>query len=457
MITPWMFILNPFERWAPLLAEYKNIFDLWEAGGVRGIVVGRLVFAEADGTEIPTFAADASIYQSHGVTAPPERPRDCHKEACFTAMLDDAASRGWQIMIFDVRHDGGRLPVEQDPHSVVHTMAAAEDVLKAYPMAHGVILDGPAELPYELHPHRNREFLSVDAHRPRLATLGYDTDRIDRGVAHLRAAFQRLTPQRVRYLAPGGFMGAVQLFDMNEDVMYWLQARQEMSRRWMTATREGFDRMCGNLGRPAEMGAIPRTAALSGLTGQDYTHLGQCFDYVFPKHYFWHRGFDGLYGSIWRWVRQLGKWNPSLHEADCFAVVKLWFGLELPGVECLADMEMGFPDEFFAQTVRAETDRALAAVGNPNQVIAWVSSGRLPHAGDMMTARDLHRILTVSQEAGLQRFVFHATHLLGAAEWTVMSKLCGTPWQDEGDFVWPADTDRNVICFSGRTAAELIP
>ena len=28
-----------------------------------------------------------------------------------------------------------------------------------------------------------------------------------------------------------------------------------------------------------------------------------------------------------------------------------------------------------------------------------------------MTARDLHGILTAAQEAGLQRFVFHATHL----------------------------------------------
>ena len=456
-MTPWMFILNPFERWEPLLTDYTNVFDLWEAGGVRGIVVGRLAFAESDGTEIPTFAADAEIFSSRGVTAPAERRRDLDKEARFRGMLEDAARRGWEILIFDVRHDGGRLPVQDDPHGVAHTMAAAQDVLSAYPMAHGVILDGPGELPYELHPHRGREFLAVDAQRDRLQVLGYDLDRIDRAVAHLRAAFQRLTPQRVRYLAPGGFMGAVQLFDMNEDVIYWLQARQELSGSWVTAIAAGFDDMQGRLGRAAKLGAIPRTAAFSGLTGQDYTHLGQCLDYVFPKHYFWHRGFDGLYGSIWRWVRQLRTWNPTLNEADCFAVVKLWFGLDLPGVECLADMEMGFPDEFFTQTVRSETERALAAVGNPDQVIAWVSSGRLPHAGDMMTARDLHQILTVSAEAGLQRFVFHATHLLGAAEWTVMSRLCGTPWQDQGDFVWPADTDRNVICFSGRSAPKLIP
>lgn len=456
-MTPWMFILNPFERWAPLLQDFERVFDMWEAGGVRGIVVGRLVFADGEGNETPTFVADPAVYASYGVAPPPEAELVVDKDRRFRQMLQNAADRGWQILVFDVRHDGGRLPVAEDPHGVAHIMAGARDVLNAYPMIDGVILDGPGELPYELHPHRKREFLAVDTYRARLETLGFDLDRIDAAVAHMRAAFQRLTPQRVRYLAPGGAMGAVQLFDLNEDVMYWLRARQQLSNGWMTAISDGFAVMRTDLGRPAKLGVIPRTAAFSGLTGQDYTHLGQCADYVFPKHYFWHRGFDGLYGSIWRWVRQIGDWNPSLSEADCFAVVKLWFGLELPGVQSVADMELGFPEEFFEHTVRSETERALAAVGDPDKVIGWVSSGRLPHAGDMMTSRDLHRILTVSAEAGLQGFVFHATHLLGAAEWTVISKLCGTTWQDRGDFVWPADTDRNVICYSGRTANELIP
>ena len=410
-MTPWMFILNPFERWAPLLEEHKRVFDLWEDGGVRGIVVGRLMFAGPDGTEIPTFPADPEIYAAHGVAPPPERPRDADKERRFREMLEDAAGRGWQIMIFEVRRDGGHRPIEDDPYGVAHLLAAAQDALSAYPMAHGVILDGPGELPYELQLNRGREFLAADGNRARLAALGYNMDRMERGVAHLRGAFQNLTPERVRYLSPGGAMGAFQLLDLNEDVTYWLRARQETSRGWMSAAREGFD----GLDRTVQLGAIPRAAAFSGLTGQDYTHLGRCFDFVFPKHYFWHRGFDGMYGSVWRWVRQLGAWNPSLSEEDCFAVVKLWFGLDLPGVDCLADMEMGFPEEFFTQTVRDETARALAGVADPDKVIAWVSTGRLPHAGDMMTSRDLYRILTASEEAGLQRFVFHATHLLGAA------------------------------------------
>ena len=85
--------------------------------------------------------------------------------------------------------------------------------------------------------------------------------------------------------------------------------------------------------------------------------------------------------------------SPTLSEADGLAVVRALFGIELPGVHSLLDMEMGFPDEFFSQVVYGETQRALDAIG-PDKTICWVSTGRAPHAGDAMTARDLYKILT---------------------------------------------------------------
>jgi hypothetical protein len=445
-MTPWMFILNPFERWGPMLDDFEGVFDLWQEGGVRGIVIGRLVFTAADGSTVPTFAHDPEVYSGFGVEPPPPQGRDLPKEKRFVAMLDNAAARGWQVMVFEVHRNGGGRPAEEDPHGAVQLAAAAQDVMQAYPQAHGVILDGPGENPYELHPHRNREFLALGGMGKRFGHLGYDMDRIERGITHLRAAFQDLTPGQVRYWSPGGALGALQLFDVDEDVLYWLRARRHATSGWMEAVRTCFDRF----ERPVQLGVIPRSSAFSGLTGQNYTQLAKHVDYVFPKHYFWHRGFDGMYGTVWRWVRQIAAWNPSLSQQDCFDVVKLWFGLELPGVHSLADMEGGFPEEFFTEVVFRESARAMAAVGDPDKVIAWVSSGRLPHGGDMMPARDLEAMLKASKAAGIERFVFHATHLLGAAEWTVMSRFCGTPWQDDGSFEWPADADHNVINFSGR-------
>ena len=341
-MTPWMFVLNPFERWQPLLEDTERVLDLWEAGGVRGLIVGRLFFTAPDGTQFPTFAYDPEVYAGFGIDPPPPQPRDLEKEKRFHAMLDSARARGWQVMVFEVHRDAGHRPASEDPYGGVNAAAASQDILRAYPQAHGVILDGPGENPYELMPFRSREYLGLGSVGKRFANLGFDVDRIERGIAHLRQGFQSLTPGQVRYWAPGGALGAIHLFDLNEDVLYWLRARRESVRGWMTAVRAQFDRIDGN----PELGVIPRTAVFSGLTGQDYSFLAQHVDYVFPKHYFWHRGFDGMYGSIWRWVRQLGEWNPSLSEQDCFDVVKLWFGLELPGVEQLSDMDLGFPDEF---------------------------------------------------------------------------------------------------------------
>jgi hypothetical protein len=199
-----------------------------------------------------------------------------------------------------------------------------------------------------------------------------------------------------------------------------------------------------------ELGGIPRTATFSSLTCQDYHRMADYFDYIFPKHYYWHRGFDGMYGTIARWVQKLRSWNPTLTEQDCFAVVTSLFGIELPGVQSLMDMEMGFPEAFFSEVVFAETHRALEAIGDPDAVICWVSTGRSPHAGDAMTARDLQGILTASQQAGLKRFLFHPAPDLGAAEWRVISGMCGNLWKENPDGpYWPSDTPK-PDSFSGN-------
>ena len=57
--------------------------------------------------------------------------------------------------------------------------------------------------------------------------------------------------------------------------------------------------------------------------------------------------------------------------------MKCFFGLQLPAVHTLADLEMGFPDEFFSEVVYTETRRVLDAVDDDNKLIAWVSTGAI--------------------------------------------------------------------------------
>jgi hypothetical protein len=161
-----------------------------------------------------------------------------------------------------------------------------------------------------------------------------------------------------------------------------------------------------------------------------------------------------MYGTVARWVATLHEWNPRLTEEDCLSVVKVLFGLELPGIRTLADFENGFPDEFFDKIVFGETKRALEATGDPGKVIAWVSTGRNPHAGDPMPGHDLDRLLRASQRAGLQRFIYHPDVNLGAAEWKVISRLCGKEWKEDSRGYWPPDTPKPETWNGGRKKPE---
>ncbi len=434
-MVPWIFCHSPLERWLP---DYRRIFDAWAEGGVRGIIVGYMVFTEG-GKTIPSFPADPKVYQNFGVTPPPDSPRDPAKEKQFQAMLDDAARRGWEVMIFGTGRGGGSRPPKEDPCGAIGFAAGVQDTMNAYPQASGLIIDGAGEHHYELAFHHGGELFEVRPwERSRLENLGLDVARYERGMNHLRDRFHHLTPSLVRYHTPPGVMNGLALFDINEDALYWLRMRQETSMRYFAATRQQIDK----LNRKVKLGAIPRAPTFSMLTTQDYQRMHPYFDYVFPKHYFWNRGFDGMYGTIARWVQRIHEWNPELTEADCFSVVNSWFGIQLPGVNSLASLEKGFPDEFFDKVVYHETRRALEAIGDSGKVIAWVSTGRAPHAGDPMPAHDLYRILEVSQRAGLKRFVFHPDPDLGAPEWGVISGLCGKPWKEELGGYWPSDTPK---------------
>ncbi len=453
-LVPWMYMIFPLEQW---LTDQDRTLDAWEAGGVRGIVIGPLRFWDGPpsfdftyrraGAVIQTFAPDAAIYRKHGVDAPANVRLDAVKEKQLQSLMDKIARRGWEIMLFGPGHYGRLKPGAGDTFGATALAAGVEDTMRAFPQAAGVIIDGAGEHHYELAFHHGGDLFEIrDHHRAIYTKLGFDIARMERGMDHLRTRFHSLAPSLVRFHQTGGMLGGLSLFDLNEDALYWLRMRQESTLRNMAAVRKAFD----GLPRKTKLGTIPRSAAWSVLTTQDYQKTHHFFDYIYPKHYYWHRGFDGMYGTVARWVATLHEWNPSLTEEDCFQVVKLLFGIDLPGVKTLADMENGFPDEFFDKVVFHETRRALDATGDPNKVIAWVSTGRNPHAGDPMPANDLRRILVASHKAGLKRFIFHPDVNLGAAEWKVISSLCGKEWKEDPNGYWPPDTPKPDTWNGGR-------
>jgi hypothetical protein len=136
-----------------------------------------------------------------------------------------------------------------------------------------------------------------------------------------------------------------------------------------------------------------------------------------------------MYGTVYRYVLTLTRWNPALTERDALAVVEALFGLQLPGVTASEHLDDPFPQSFFDTVVRRETERALAAVDDPEDVVPWVDAGRKPHDGEPMSAGDLRRTLRAAGDAGLRRFICVDHANLTAGEWAVVSAMAGRPWK----------------------------
>src|SRR5689334_22010300 len=250
-LVPWMYMIYPIEQW---LSDYRTTLDAWEAGGVRGLVIGPLVFFKEvprfdftysrPGFKFPTFAPDPAIYRKYDLDLPEQAPRDPQKENQLRDLVANAAARGWEILFFGPGHYGRRKSFAQDPFGALSLAAGIEDTMRAYPQAKGVVIDGGGEHHYELAFHHGGELLEIrDSERPLLEHLGMDIARMERGIARLRDRLHHLTPSMVRYYSSGGMMGGLDLFDLNEDALYWLRSRQDVTLQTVAAYRKQIDAM----------------------------------------------------------------------------------------------------------------------------------------------------------------------------------------------------------------------
>jgi hypothetical protein len=433
----------------PIMEDHERLFDAWEAGGVDGLVIGPMAFADKSFT----FDPDPEVYARFDL-APPQpdgsslwwRAPDAGEGGARTAAavaeqrakldrtLQRAKDRGWQVWLFCPHYGaptgGGSLLVDD----LTRTAAAARlvECMERYPMADGAVLDGP-EWGYEIAAfHQNGRSNIFDDLPPSVAEcaerLGYQYSRLVGAKDRLFDRLHHLSDRDLRIWGGGGggFLGAFGLLGGDPGLAEWLAFRADT----LTETYGRIRTLAQtHARRPIRLAAGPRTAAFASLCGYDYGRLEACLDVLLPKHYFWHRGFDGMYGTVARYVQTLTEWNPGLSEGGALQIVGALFGIELPGVTSLRDFDLGFPQEFFDQVVTRETERALAAMGDPERVCPWVDAGRKPHDGEPFTARDLDRLLEAAQGAGLRRFLYHHHGNLTAGEWAVISARCGRPWQ----------------------------
>lgn len=449
----WMDVMRDIEH---LIDDYDQLFDAWEAGGVTGLVVGsmnfnapkllpgqRTVAGVTDRTPIPTFDLNPQVYRRLGVEPPPPPPEQLtEKRAQVDKMLTAAKDRGWPVWIFrPYSGEGPRGSGHQLTDEIGRAARCARmiDTLEHYPMVDGGIMDGP-EWGYEITPHHlnRRSYIFDDLPEsvaPKCAELGYDYAALVAAKDRLYQCLHTLQSPRLPLHGPGGLLGAFQLLGGDPDLLAWFEFRVEAVTDYVRNVREC---LTAEMSHPVKLGLGMRSAAFAPLCGSDFARIAEFMDVLLPKHYFWHRGFDGMVGTVYRYVETLTDWNPGLSDADALAVVKALFGLELPGVQCRSDFEDAFSPEFFEVVVTQETRRALAAVDDPNRVVPWLDTGRSPHDGDPISAGHLRQLLRAAEGAGLQHFLYHHHSNLTAGEWAVISEVCGETWNPlESDYCPP--------------------
>ena len=448
----WMAVSRDLEY---LLGDYEPILDAWEAGGVDGLVIGSLIFGarklvpgtrfvESAEPPMATFDPNPQVYRQLGVEPPPlpDNPYP-EKRAQLERLLTAVKQRGWTVYIFQANWGagpGGSGPILADERSQAAYHARMIDTLEHYPMVDGAIMDGP-EWGYEIAPHHqnHRSYIFNDLPESiaaKCAALGYDYKALVAAKDRLLARFHQLDSRQVAQHAHGGWLGTSLFLGNDPDLLAWMRFRSESMTGFFQGVRQCLD---ARMSRRVKLGVGPRSAAFAPLCGYDMPALAAFLDILLPKHYFWQRGFDGLVGTVSRYVETLTHWNPDLSDADALVAVESLFGLVLPGVQNHNDLEEALTPAFYEQIVTQETRRALAAVDDPARVIPWVDAGRFPHDGDPMSAGDLLKLLRAAEAAGLQRFIYHHAGNLTAGEWAVISELCGQPWHPLESSYHPAD------------------
>ena len=421
-LEAWIRFGQPLDS---VIDDFPRILDAWEVIGVRGIVVGRMLVRDDAGRNQAIFQPDPRIYRRLGVEPPPS-PTQLFpgKRRKLDRLFADAKRRGWKILVF--RPDAGYGPSDQDKFARFANpnrwAARALDTLAQFPEADGGIIDWH-EWGFEIAAgHRSNIFNDLpDKVRPLAESMHYDWSELHAATRRLEERLHNLDDKVVDAYAGRGFFGSYQMLGFDGGLAPWLRFRTDV----ITGTIKTLKGLMTEQRPGLELGIGPRSAVFTPLCGYDLPALVRYADYLHPKHYFWHRGIDGLYGTVYRWLATLRAWNPGLSERAALQVIEMLLGVRLPQVETALDFERGFPDAFFSRVVEHATRAVLAAAERPEQVVPWIDVGRRPHGGDPMGAGDFLRILEASRRAGLRRFLYHGYGHLTAAELEVMRALCG--------------------------------
>lgn len=436
----------------PSSGALERTLDAWQSGGVRGLVVGPLVFENGDAA----FTPNPTAYRRWDTPTPVD-PAGSNDDlrAQLVRLLDLAKGRGWPIYLYDPAFGagdpiaGGTLSrstmLLADERYRRAYLARLEDTVTQFPQAEGILLDGP-EWGYEIAPgHPSNLFDDLPPEMEGAArALGFDYPRLVAAKDRLFDRLHKLSRESATLGAHGGVFNALHLLGNDPGIASWLAFRQRALTAFYKQAQQVVEALTRARAGQVKLGISPRMPSLAALCGYDFPATASLFDLIVPKMHVWHRGAGGLYGTVYRYTSTLMEWNSGLWEAEAFAATRALLGVALPSAESgahagqtvatLREMDRGFPESFFSHFMVDEAKRAIAAGdGYAWRVLPSVAAGPRPGGGDPITAADLRRLLVALKEGGIRHVLYDEHQSLTPASWTVLSEYCGYGWrQGEG-------------------------
>ena len=315
-----------------------------------------------------------------------------------------------------------------------------QDARASFPEINGFLNDGP-EFGYEILPGLKGDNWSLfNCFGPccerKANELGYDFEAFKRGAGTLMQWFRSLDLKSVLQFIEhdGEPIEALAEAAGDPGIVDWFQFKRDSINDYIQNLCDAVKGVDPNL----KMGVGSRLPAFTPYTGYDLGALAVHADFLLPKIYLWMGGYDGLYGTFYRWVKTLKDWNRELPDSLLIRCVQRLFEFELPGVKCLGDLtrhielefldegrtHLGepFPKEFFDEVVHDQVHKMIESVGDAERVCPWLHTS---HGGRILTPHEIDLALAASVRAGLKTYLFYCP--LEHGNWEVAVKYGHRP------------------------------
>ncbi|MGH2461336.1 MAG: hypothetical protein ACRDIY_20955 [Chloroflexota bacterium] len=396
----------------------------------RGRFVDRFFAASPRGRSVaPPFAATPDLYAGLGATPPELAPHLVDKAARLATLIEQLSTRGFRVYYFGYIGAGPDGPATwtSDEARRVHlwdyVAARYRDFCLHYPSLAGFVTDGPG-FGYEItsgFQHGGQLFAPLPTdqeHQDIASRLGVRLDQMQAASDRTQRLLQGLTPAQVDLFldAEQGVFDAIDLLIEDPALLDLL--------RFKTAVVDqqigGHSRAIKAIDPRLEYGICPRLPCFATIQGVNFRRLSQLADFLQSKHYLWMHGFDGFRGTLDRYARTLGEWNPELDRARIEALIFRLLGVQLPVDYGIADFEGPAPKSFFDEIVYRESRKMLLRVGDPARISPFIGQ---EHEGIWLSPQELRHLFQAMVDAGLTRFTYYVLNTISDEVWDVLTEF----------------------------------